>query len=136
VDIRELADPDIPAVIVLWRRCGLLHPENDPAADIARARAAQESIVLVGCEGGTLVATVMVGFDGHRGHVYYLAVEPNRQRSGLGKAMLSAASDWLRRRDAPKLLLMVEEGNAVALRFYDDQGFTRSLMATLARRLV
>ena len=77
----------------------------------------------------------MAGFDGHRGWVYYLAVEPRVQRRGYGKAMLGAAEKWLRARKAPKLLLMVAEDNSAAFGFYDALGFKRSRVVTLGKLL-
>lgn len=135
MDIAPLADSDIPAVLALWQRCGLTHSDNDPRADIERARRSGSAAVLVGREAGAVVASVMVGFDGHRGWVYYLAVEPARQRAGRGAAMLRAAEDWLRGRFAPKVLLMVSEAHRPALGFYARHGFAPSPMVTLVKRL-
>lgn len=91
VQISELVDANIEAVIDLWRRCNLTRPWNDPADDIAQSRRADNSAVLVGREGGAIVASIMVGFDGHRGWVYYLAVDPDQQRRGLGRVMMLVA---------------------------------------------
>ncbi len=77
----------------------------------------------------------MVGFDGHRGWVYYLAVSPDQRRTGLGRVLMAAAEDWLRARGAPKLQLMVREDNAVALDFYESLGLERQKVVTLGRFL-
>ena len=122
MQIRAIEDGDIPAVLDLWARCGLLHPDNDPRADIARACTAAD-------------ATLLVGFDGLRGWVYYLAVEPDLQRAGHGRAMLQAAEHWLRARKAPKLMLLVAEANAGVLGFYERLGFKRSPVVTLGKPL-
>ena len=135
MEIGSIEDGDVPAVLDLWARRGLLHPDNDPRADIARARSAADAMLLVGRRDGAVIATAMVGFDGHRGWVYYLAVEPNLQRAGYGKAMLEAAERWLRRRGAPKLMLMVAEANSGVRGFYEKLGFTRSPVMTLGKRL-
>ena len=121
--IGELIDADVEAVVDLWRRCDLTRPWNDPIEDIGHARRASDATVLVGREDTTIVASVMVGFDGHRGWVYYLAVDPARQRSGFGRAMMSAAEAWLRERRAPKLQLLVRDTNKAALGFYERLGF-------------
>src|SRR5690349_13781202 len=95
MEIGTIADGDIPGVLDLWARCGLLHPDNDPRADIARVRRAESATLLVGRRDGAVIATAVAGFDGHRGWVYYLAVEPGLRRAGHGKAMLAAAERWL-----------------------------------------
>ena len=126
---------DAAEVIALWEACGLTRPWNDPAADFARAVAGPASAVLVLREGGALAASVMVGCDGHRGWVYYLAVAPARQRVGLGRTMMAGAEAWLRVRGAPKLQLMVREDNAAALGFYEALGLERQRVVTLGRFL-
>jgi len=131
----EITDADIGEVVDLWRRCGLTRPWNDPFADIAHARRTADAVVLVSREAQRLVATVMVGFDGHRGWVYYLAVDKDRQGAGYGRAMMDAAEAWLRTRRAPKIQLMVRDDNAAALGFYGRLGFERQAVVTLGKRL-
>jgi ribosomal protein S18 acetylase RimI-like enzyme len=135
MEIGTIGDRDIEAVLDLWARTGLLHPDNDARADIARAQGAADATLLVGRQDGTVIATAMVGFDGHRGWVYYLAVEPASQRAGHGRAMLAAAERWLRARKAPKLMVLVAEANGTVIGFYDKLGFARSPVVTLGKRL-
>lgn len=126
---------DAEAVIALWRACGLTRPWNDPARDFQSAiEGATSSILLLRDESG-LAASVMVGFDGHRGWVYYLAVAPDRRRHGLGGRMMAAAEAWLRDRGAPKMQLMVREDNEAALGFYQALGLERQGIVTLGRFL-
>jgi ribosomal protein S18 acetylase RimI-like enzyme len=131
----EAQAEDAEAVIALWRACALTRPWNDPAADFARAVGGPTSAVLLRREGGALAASVMVGCDGHRGWVYYLAVAPERRREGLGRTMMAAAEAWLRERGAPKLQLMVREENEEALGFYAALGLERQHVITLGRFL-
>jgi ribosomal protein S18 acetylase RimI-like enzyme len=126
---------DAQAVIALWRACGLTRPWNDAEADYARAIEGPASAVLLRYEGEALAASVMVGFDGHRGWVYYLAVAPERRREGLGRTMMDAAEAWLRARGAPKIQLMVREDNEAALGFYEALGLERQKVVTLGRFL-
>lgn len=77
----------------------------------------------------------MVGFDGHRGWVYYLAVSPSRQRAGLGRALMVAAEEWLSRRNAPKAQLMARDDNAAAHGFYAALGYTVQPVVTFGKRL-
>jgi len=121
-------------VTALWEACGLTRPWNDPARDFALALGSGASAVLVVRKGDALVGSVMVGFDGHRGWVYYLAVSPAHRRKGLGRALMAAAEAWLRARGAPKIQLMVREGND-ALGFYQALGLERQKVVTLGRFL-
>ncbi|MBI5320542.1 GNAT family acetyltransferase [Bradyrhizobium sp.] len=121
--IADIADADVEAVIALWQRCGLTRPWNDPASDIALARRRENSTVLVGLADGAIVATAMVGHDGHRGWVYYVAVDPDRRKKGLGRAIMDAAEQWLRAAGLPKLQLMVRRENAQAGAFYQSLGY-------------
>jgi ribosomal protein S18 acetylase RimI-like enzyme len=126
---------DAGEVIALWQACGLTRPWNDPAADFALAVAGAGSAVLLVREGEALAGSVMVGFDGHRGWVYYLAVAPAQRRGGIGRALMAAAETWLRERGAPKIQLMVREDNADALGFYEALGLERQKVVTLGRFL-
>jgi len=129
LEIRDIADQDVPDVIALWNAAGVARPWNDPARDIAFARRDTHSTVLVGFDSGEIVASAMVGEDGHRGWVYYVAISPGRQRSGLGRVMMQAAEDWLKQRGVWKVQLLVRSDNAQATKFYDQLGYrdTRSV---------
>ena len=128
------ATPDDAAgVIALWAACGLTRPWNDPDADFARALAGAMSTVLVARRDGAVIGSVMVGYDGHRGWVYYLAVDPPAQREGLGRALMVAAEAWLRGQGATKVQLMVRDTNASAGAFYEALGFERQPVTTWGR---
>ena len=118
--IAPIADADIAAVVALWQRCGLTRPWNDPEADIALARQGTNSTVLLGRDDGALVASALVGHDGHRGWVYYVAVDPEHHNKGFGRAVMNAAEDWLRRRGILKMQLMVRSENAAVKAFYES----------------
>lgn len=124
--IDTIADADVEPVVALWQRCGLTRPWNDPHADIALARRRDNSTILLGRDNRVIVATVMVGHDGHRGWVYYVAVDPDRQKRGYGRLIMAAAEDWLRRAGAAKLQLLVRRENAQANAFYGSLGFELS----------
>lgn len=124
--IDAINDADVENVVALWQRCGLTRPWNDPHADIALARRRDNSAILIGRDGGALVATVMVGHDGHRGWVYYVAVDPDCQKRGFGRVIMAAAEDWLRAAGILKLQLLVRRGNAPASAFYQSLGFEES----------
>ena len=133
--IAPIADGDIADVVALWRRCELTRPWNDPEADIAFARRGANSTVLVGRRGAMVVATVMVGHDGHRGWFYYLAVDPGLQGGGLGRAITEAAERWLRERGVAKVNLMVRAENHKVRGFYQALGYGEQPRITLAKWL-
>jgi ribosomal protein S18 acetylase RimI-like enzyme len=120
-------------VIALWQECGLTRPWNDPRQDFDRALAWPASKILVARAGAAVLGSAMIGYDGHRGWVYYLAVSPAHQRSGIGRRIMGAATDWLRERGAPKIQLMVRTSNATTLNFYAALGFERQETVTLGK---
>lgn len=129
--IVPLGFADIPPLVALWEACGLTRPWNDPGRDARRAIEGPTSTILGLRDGESLIASVMTGFDGHRGWVYYLAVAPDRRREGLGRQLMAAAEAWLRERGAPKLQLMVRDSNAAALDFYRALGLEPQAVVTL-----
>ena len=135
IEIGDLAPHEADAAVALWQTCGLTRPWNDPHADLKLALATPTTTILAGRINGALVATVMTGFDGHRGWVYYLAVSPDHQRAGHGAAMMRAAEDWLRARGVPKLNLMVRGDNFAANGFYEAIGYDRSDVIVLQKFL-
>src|SRR5438552_13509129 len=112
---RPIADGEEAAVIALWHACGLTRPWNDPAHDLAFARGKPSSQVLVGLTGGRIVASAMVGHDGHRGAMYYVSVDPTCRGRGLGRQMVAAAEAWLRAQGVWKVNLLVRTGNEPVL---------------------
>jgi ribosomal protein S18 acetylase RimI-like enzyme len=133
--IRDYAPRDLEAVLSLWERCGLTRPWNDPAQDISFCRESGHGAVLIGSEAGGVVASVMVGHDGHRGWVYYLAVEPGKRGHGVGRRMMAAAEAWLRERGVAKLELMVRAENEAVRGFYRRLGYAESGVRVLERWL-
>jgi ribosomal protein S18 acetylase RimI-like enzyme len=133
--IADIADADVAAVIALWQACGLTRPWNDPAADIALARRGPHSTVLIGRDRDAIVATAMVGHDGHRGWVYYVATDPDRRAKGYGRAIMNAAEDWLRATGIAKLQLMVRRDNARAGAFYQSIGYAEAQTIVFAKWL-
>ncbi len=121
--VAPIEDGDVAAVIALWQRCRLTRPWNDPAADIALARRGANATVLVGRDNGAVAASALVGHDGHRGWVYYVAVDPDHRQKGHGRAIMNAAEDWLRQAGIAKLQLLVRSDNAKVQAFYESIGY-------------
>ncbi len=135
VQIRPVRDGDETALTELWRAAGLLVPWNDPLADIALCRRSADAELLVGEIDGGIVASIMVGHDGHRGWLYYLAVDPARQGGGYGRTMTAAAETWLAERGLPKVMLIVRESNAAVRAFYETLGYVTEPRILMSRRL-
>jgi ribosomal protein S18 acetylase RimI-like enzyme len=133
--ITAIEDADVTAVVTLWERCGLTRPWNDPVADIALARKRPNSTILLGREDERIVASAMVGHEGHRGWVYYVAVDPDRRGQGLGRAIMNAAEDWLRQAGIAKLQLLVRQDNAKASAFYETIGYDEAAVTVFAKWL-
>ena len=133
--VKPIEDSDIPEVIALWQRCGSTRPWNDPAGDIARARKETNATVLLGRNGGAVVASVLVGHDGHRGWVYYLAVHPDHRHKGYGRIMMDAAERWLREAGIEKLQLMVRPDNKSVKNFYQSLGYSEQERVIYAKWL-
>lgn len=133
--IRSFQPTDAEAAIALWERCGLTRPWNDPGKDIARKLRVQPDLFLVGELDGRIVATAMAGYDGHRGWVNYLAVEPTAQGSGLGRRLMTEIERLLLERGCPKLNVQVRASNASAVEFYRKLGYAADDVVSLGKRL-
>jgi ribosomal protein S18 acetylase RimI-like enzyme len=133
--VKALEDGEIAEVIALWHRCGSTRAWNDPAGDIALARKETNATVLLGRNDGALVASVLVGHDGHRGWVYYVTVDPDHRFKGYGRAIMGAAESWLRARGIEKLQLMVRGDNAKVHAFYQSLGFSEQERVVFAKWL-
>jgi ribosomal protein S18 acetylase RimI-like enzyme len=135
VTVAPIADADIPGVVALWQACERTRPWNDPAADIALARQSPNATVLVGRDGDRIVATAMAGHDGHRGWVYYVAVDPERRQQGFGRAIMNAVENWLRQANIAKVQLMVRPENTSVKAFYESIGYGEQDRVVYARWL-
>ncbi|MDE2333368.1 MAG: GNAT family acetyltransferase [Rhodospirillales bacterium] len=134
--IREMRDEDQDQVIALWQAAGVTRSWNDPATDIALARRGPNSTILVMEQEGAVAASVMLGQDGHRGWVYYVAVAPALQGRGLGRRMMQAAETWLATQGVRKVQLLVRNGNEPARRFYGSLGYRETESTCLQKVIV
>ena len=126
---------DRAAVIALWQAAGLTRPWNDPGNDFDLALTNPTSTVLLARDGETLAGSVMAGFDGHRGWVYYLATDPAQLSGGIGKALMRAAEQWLQGLGCPRVRLMVRADNLAARGFYTAIGYDDQDVVTMGRTL-
>ena len=134
--IRPYQPNDETGVIDLWNRCGLTREWNDPKKDIARKLSVQPEWFLVGVRNDQVIASVMVGYEGHRGWINYLAVDPDHQRTGYGRAMMAEAERILLDLGCPKINLQIRKDNQEAIAFYERIGFTDDSVVSFGKRLV
>ncbi len=135
VSVGEMSGEERQTVIALWTRCGLTRPWNDPEADVDLALKTDNATVLVARAGGGIVGAVMTGHDGHRGALYYLGVDPDCRRGGVGRVLVRAAEAWCRSRGAPKLNLLVRSENQAVMAFYAALGYLPTDSISLYRTL-
>lgn len=140
LQIRVFETEDTEEVVKLWEECGLTRPWNDPRADIKRKLTTQPDLFLVvvdsGFNGSKIVGSVMAGYDGHRGWLYYLATAPSHRGQGLGRALVAEAERRLEAIGCPKIQLMVRADNAQAADFYTGLDYEKSDVLVLGKRLI
>lgn len=135
ISIHAALPSDRDDVVALWHAAGLTRPWNDPRADFDLALGSNNSTLLLARAAQVLSGSVMVGFDGHRGWVYYLATAPEVRGRGIGRELMRAAETWLVSVGCPKIQLMVRGDNAAARGFYAALGYELQDVVTLGRRL-
>jgi ribosomal protein S18 acetylase RimI-like enzyme len=135
MNIRVFEPADEAAVIDLWEQCGLTRPWNNPQKDIQRKLLIQPHLFLVGCIDQQLMATVMAGYEGHRGWINYLAIAPAYRSQGLGRTLMAEAEQRLRAAGCPKISLLVRSSNRDVLWFYHKLGYTQDEVVCLGKRL-
>ena len=137
--IRSFRDGDEDDVVALWKVCNLVRPWNNPRRDIDSARSGRSSEIFVAVAGDgeeRIVGSVMAGYDGHRGWVYYVAAHPEHRSRGLGGQLMRHAEAWLEGLGAPKVMLMVREENEGVRRFYEGLGYEVERRTVMSRRTV
>jgi ribosomal protein S18 acetylase RimI-like enzyme len=123
-------------VIALWERCNLVRPVNNPQKDIERKLKVNPELFLIGLIDGKVVATAMGGYEGHRGCVNYLGVDPTLQKKGLGREIMLALEARLAAIGCPKLNLMFRTENAGVEKFYEKLGYKRDDVIEMGKRLI
>jgi ribosomal protein S18 acetylase RimI-like enzyme len=135
VIIRPFQPADEAGVISLWEACDLVKPQNDPRKDIMRKLRVNPEWFLVASSDGRIVGAVMAGYEGHRGWINYLAVDPTRRRSGVGRTLMAEAERALRAAGCPKINLQVRPENKGVVAFYEAIGFSVEGVISLGKRL-
>ena len=136
MQIRPFKEQETEAVISLWQRCGVLRSWNDPLKDIKRKLQVQPELFLVGLVDDKIIATAMGGYDGHRGWVNYLAVDPDHQHKGHGGEIMTVLETALKALGCPKLNLQIRSDNAAAITFYEQAGYKQDAVLSYGKRLI
>jgi len=134
--VRQFKAQDTDQVIALWQECELTRPWNNPLLDIERKQQQDDSLFLVGELDNQLIASVMGGYDGHRGWMYYLAVSPKHRRCGYARELISHLEQKLIALGCPKLNLQIRTDNIAVQEFYHEIGFTEDATVSMGKRLI
>ena len=136
LEIRACRDADRAAVCELWRNVFDDAPAwNVPEDDIELKQTAQPELLLVALTDGVLVGTVMAGFDGHRGWIHLLAVDPAHRRAGIADALVRAAETGLQKLGCRKVNLQVRAGNEQVMSFYEKLGYGVEERVSMGKRI-
>ena len=136
MQIRPFEDSDEAAVVALWEAAGLTRSWNDPHKDIARKRSVQREWFLVGTEHGAVMASIMIGYDGHRGWINYLAVSPDHRQKGHARTLMREAERLLTAAGCPKINLQIRTSNAAVIAFYQAIGYAQDEVVSFGKRLI
>lgn len=134
--IRSYIESDKQDIIQLWQECGLIVPWNDPQRDIERKLSTQPELFLVGSINNKIITSAMVGYEGHRGWVNYLAVHPDFQRQGAGQQIMKEAERRLLNLNCPKVQVQIRTTNSGVIKFYRKLGYVQDEVVNLGKRLI
>ena len=134
--ISEFTDDQSDQVIALWGKCDLTRSWNNPEKDIVRKNVDQNGKFLIGQIDGVLMASIMIGYDGHRGSINFLAVDPDYAGAGYGKILMAEAERFLLSVGCPKINLCVRTDNAKVVKFYQQLGYAIEPVHLLGKRLI
>jgi ribosomal protein S18 acetylase RimI-like enzyme len=135
MQMRSFEAKDQECVVKLWRECDLIVPWNDPYKDIQRKLKVDPDLFIVGEIAGVIVATVMGGYEGHRGWINYLAVSPAHQRKGYGRQLVAFVESRIKQKGCPKINLQVRQSNTDVIKFYEAIGYGKDNVISLGKRL-
>jgi len=136
MNIQPVDESDTEEVVALWTACGLVVPWKDPCKDVDRKLKVGGELFLVGKTDGRLVASVMGGYEGHRGWANYLAVHPDVRQRGYGMMMMTAVEEKLLALGCPKINLQVRESNQAVIQFYEKIGYQNDRVVSFGKRLI
>jgi len=136
IQFRPFHPDDTEQTVALWQACGLTRPWNDPRKDIERKLQEEPELFIVAESDGQLLGSVMAGYDGHRGWIYYLSVLPAYQSQGVGKSLVLQAEQQLLAKGCPKIQLMIRSDNSSVQAFYSALGYESADVVVMGKRLI
>lgn len=134
--IRPFILEDTEQVVSLWKNTGLTRPWNDPYKDIQRKMDEEPELFLIGELNGHIIGSAMIGYDGHRGWLYYLAIDEQHRQKGYARELIDAAERLLREKGCPKIHLMVRRDNEHVIGLYEHLGYSEVDTVVLGKRLI
>lgn len=135
MEIRRYNKSDQSSILRLWESSELIRPWNDAKKDISRKLRVQPELFLVGVIDGSIIASVMAGYEGHRGWINYLAVSPDHRQKGYGREIMREAERRLKAPGCPKINLQIRETNTTAVKFYKKMGYDFDEVLSMGKRL-
>ena len=133
--IRPYHRSDKNSLVALWQNCGLVVAHNDPHRDIDRKLAINPDWLLIGELDGMVIASCMVGYDGHRGWLNYLACAPEYRKNGYARQIVVHAENILRKAGCPKINIQIRTDNQQVIDFYHQLGFRKDEVVSMGKRL-
>ena len=128
---------DKDQVIKLWNKVFPIYsPHNDPLTSINRKLAVDDNLFFVAeSSEKNVIGTIIAGYDGHRGWIYYLAVKPELRNQNIGSLMVKHAEKKLESLGCPRINLMGKIGNQGVFSFYQKLGYVDDPVVVLSKRL-
>ena len=120
---RSYSSEDRDQVISLWQR---VLPDNQPHNDPSRVvdeKLSVDEMLFVAEDTGVIIGTAMAGYDGHRGWLYSVAVDPQQRRNGIGRGLVKLAIQTFKSLGCVKVNLQVRATNSQVVEFYESLGF-------------
>ena len=136
IQIRPYQLSDQVQVVILWQICDLTRPWNNPEKDIERKLSVQSELFLVMEDNGKIIGTIMGGYDGHRGNIYYLAIHPDHQKSGYGKFLMEEMEKRFLAMGCPKSHVMIRTSNLAVQSYYEAQNYDAQDCILYGKRLI
>lgn len=133
--IRKYEEKDEEQVVNLWEQCNLFVPQNDPHEDIRKKIEFQPNLFFVGTVNDEVIVSIMVGYEGHRGWINYMAVLPEYQNKGCGHQIVNKGIAELKKMGCLKVNLQVRENNKDVIEFYENLGFSNDRVVSLGKHL-
>jgi ribosomal protein S18 acetylase RimI-like enzyme len=136
LELRPYRESDEAVVAALWHATlGEHGPHNEPVAAIHRRLALDDGLFLVATLDSVLVGTVVGGYDGCRGWIHKLAVDPAARRQGIARALVARLEELLAARGCLKVNLQVRASNREVVAVYEKLGYDVEAIVSLGKRL-